>query len=95
MKQVILEPSWGVQIIEDTESGELSLQCVCGGIGMYYRRILLDPGESERLRSGMLDVDGLVYDVCHEEPRLIDRFVSTIDEKLPKLGGTHPDIDSP
>jgi hypothetical protein len=90
MKQVILEPSWGAQIIEDTESGELSLQCICGGIGMYYRRIVLDSEEAGQLRAGTLDLDALVYEICHETPGVVDRFVSTIDEKLPKAPLKNP-----
>jgi hypothetical protein len=35
VKFIISEPGWGNLVLEDTETGEVSFQCVCGGIGVY------------------------------------------------------------
>jgi len=73
-------PSWGVSIIEDTETGELSFQCICGGIAMYYRRIVLTKDEAAQWRAGTLDADQLVSDVCKEAARVADRMVPSIPQ---------------
>jgi hypothetical protein len=78
MIKVLSEPSWGVQIIEDTDSGEVSFQCVCGGIAMYYRRIVLEREEVEVLATGNLDIDKLVSDVCKEVAAVRDRIVPSL-----------------
>ena len=76
--KILSEPSWGVQIIEDTETGEVSFQCVCGGIGMYYRRIVLSSEEIAAFAAGKLDVDRLVSDICKEVPVVRDRIVPSL-----------------
>jgi hypothetical protein len=78
MIKLLSEPSWGVQILEETDTGEVSLQCVCGGIGLYYRRIVLDQGEIEALNEGTLDIDALASDVCKEASAIRDRIVSSL-----------------
>lgn len=64
--------------MKDTDRGEISFQCVCGGIGMYYRRIVLTPGEIDALKAGNLDVNKLVHDVCKEVPAIRDRIVPSL-----------------
>jgi hypothetical protein len=81
MKKAYPSPSWGVTIIEDTDSNELSLQCVCGGVGMYYRRIVLTELEIEQWRNGTLNVDHLVSDICKEVPGIAARMVPAIAEE--------------
>lgn len=78
MIKILSEPSWGVQIIEDTESGEVSFQCVCGGIAMYYRRIVFNSEELEAFAVGKLDINKLVSDVCKEVPTIRDRIVPSL-----------------
>lgn len=78
MIKILSEPSWGVQIIEDTESGDVSFQCVCGGIGMYYRRIVLTKEEVHAIAVGTLNVDQLVSDICKEVPAIRDRIVPSL-----------------
>lgn len=80
MKKEYPHTSWGVSIIEDTETGEMSFQCICGGIGMYHRRIILTEGEVEQWRAGTLDVDQLVRDVCKEVARVANRIVPSIPQ---------------
>jgi hypothetical protein len=80
MNKTLAEPSWGARIIEDTDTGSLSLQCICGGIGMYYRRIILTAEEANAFRQGRLDLDQLVRDVCKETPRVAGRIVPSFRE---------------
>jgi len=81
MKKVTATPSWGVTIIEDDATGEVSLQCVCGGIGMYYRRVILTPEEAEELRAGSFDFDRMVREVCRETELVRERLVPSIPEE--------------
>ena len=67
--------SFGLEIIEDTDTGELSLQCLCGQMAMYPRRVVLSADEVEQFRTGTLDTKALVYDICHEDPRMVGRIV--------------------
>lgn len=78
MMKLLSERSWGVQIIENTITGEISFQCICGGIGMYYRRIVLTKAEVDALATGTLDVDRLVSDICKEVPAVSERLVPSI-----------------
>ena len=78
MINILSEPSWGVQILEDTESGQVSFQCVCGGIAMYYRRIVLTSEEVAALAIGQLNVEQLVSDICKEMPTVRDRIVPSL-----------------
>ena len=80
MKRTLAEPSWGVRIFEDTDTGEVSFQCICGGIGMYYRRIVLTANELEDFRSGRLNADELVSDICKEVARVAGRIVPSVPE---------------
>ena len=63
---------------EDTDTGEISFQCVCGGIAMYYRRIVLNCNEVEALAAGRLNVDALVSDICKEVPSICDRILPSL-----------------
>jgi hypothetical protein len=81
MKKAYASSSWGVTIIEDTETGHVSLQCICGGIGMYYRRMIMSEAEIEQWRSGTLDIVRLVSDICKEVPRVAARMVPAIAEE--------------
>lgn len=78
MNRIISEPTWGATIIEDTETGEFSFQCICGGVGMYAQRIVLNADEVKRLREGTFDSDQMVSDVCKHEPYLKDRLVQAL-----------------
>jgi hypothetical protein len=68
--------SFGMEIIEDTDTGEWSLQCLCGQMAMYPRRIVLTAEEVAQFRAGTLNTKAIMYDVCHEDPRLADRVVT-------------------
>lgn len=74
MKQVIADPGWGNMIIEDTETHEFSFQCLCGGIAMYWRRLILTEDEINQFRAGTFDADRMVREVCSESPRVIGRI---------------------
>jgi hypothetical protein len=79
MKQIISEPAWGVLIVEDTEVGEMSFQCVCGGIAMYWRRIILTPEEIEEVRAGSFDAERMTQEVCKKTERVSGRLVEAFD----------------
>jgi hypothetical protein len=76
MKAIIAEPGWGNLIIEDDETGEISLQCLGGGFAMYWHRIVLTADETTAFRSGSLDVDNLVWEMNHGTERMAPRIVA-------------------
>lgn len=75
MKVVRAAIEFGVEVVEDTDTGELSLQCICGGIGMYTQRVVLTPEETQEFREGAFDARSLAYEVCHGVPRAVGRVV--------------------
>jgi hypothetical protein len=75
MKRIIADCGWGNMIIEDTDTNEFSFQCMCGGIGMYWRRVVLTTDEIAEFREGAFDADRMVYEVCRETDRVVDRLV--------------------
>lgn len=80
MMRTLAEANWGISIIEDTDTGEVSFQCMCGQVGMYSRRIVLTDQEARDFRSGHLDIDQLVRDVCREVAHIAGRIVPSIPE---------------
>jgi hypothetical protein len=81
MKKIVADPGWGMTIIKDTETEELSFQCLCGGVGMYYRRVVLTAEEQEEFEAGVLDCDQLLHDVCHEIGDIASRIVPSFDTR--------------
>jgi hypothetical protein len=79
MKRILSEPSWGVMLIEDTETQEISIQCMCGGIGMYAQRVILTPDEVEEVRDGTFDADRMASEVCKQSARLAGRLVQALN----------------
>lgn len=79
MKRIISEPTWGAIVIEDTDTNEFSFQCLCGGVGMYWERVLLNSDEVQRIRDGTFDADQMVSDVCKHTPNVNDRIVEIFD----------------
>ena len=75
MKKVTATAVWGTDIIEDTDTHETSLQCLCGGIAMYPQRIVLTGEEVEELKRGALDIETLVYEICKGMPAVKPRLV--------------------
>ena len=73
MKKVTATPVWGADLIEDTNTQETSLQCLCGGIAMYPQRIVLT--DIEELKQGSLDLETLVYEICKGTARVKPRLV--------------------
>lgn len=71
------DPGWGTMIIEDTDTGELSLQCLCGGVGMYWRRVVLTADEIEEFHEGTFDALRMVVEVCRETHVVEGRLVSS------------------
>lgn len=85
MKKVIATPAWGAIVIEDTDTRELSMQCICGGIGMYAQRVILTPEEVEEVRDGTFDADRLVSEVCKRTARVTGRLVPALNSnEIPK-----------
>ncbi|HWO08458.1 MAG TPA: hypothetical protein VNN80_03230 [Polyangiaceae bacterium] len=72
------EANWGISVIEDRETGEVSLQCICGQVGLYPRRAVLTKEEVEAFRQGHLDIDQAVSDICKETDRFANRLVPPI-----------------
>jgi len=60
---------FGMEIIEDTDTGEMSLQCLCGQMAMYPQRVVLTPDEVQEFREGTFDAHSLAYEICREIPR--------------------------
>ncbi len=79
MIRVIQEPTWGALVLEDTTTGELSFQCVCGGMAMYWQRVVLTPEEAAEVHEGTFDADRMVNEVCKKTPRVADRLVEPLD----------------
>ena len=71
---------FGMEIIEDTDCGEFSLQCPCGQMAMYPQRVVLTPDEVQDLREGTFDARSLAYEICRELPRAKERLVPPFDE---------------
>lgn len=71
--------TWGASLLEDTESGELSFQCLCGGVGMYWQRVVLTPDEVDEVRRATFDADRMVSDVCKRTARVAARLVEPVD----------------
>ena len=82
MMRVISTPTWGATILEDMETGELSFQCVCGGVGMYWQRVLLTPEEVEHVRNDTFDADRMVSDVCKRAGTISSRLVAAVDPSV-------------
>lgn len=82
MIRVISNPTWGASILEDTETGDLSFQCLCGGIGMYWQRVALLPDEADEVRSGTFDADRMVSEVCKKTANVAGRLVDPVDPEL-------------
>jgi len=81
MKRILSEPGWGNVVIEDTESNEISFQCLCGGVGMYYQRVLLTAEEVAEVRDGSFDAARMVHEVCKRTERVQDRLVPALPVK--------------
>jgi hypothetical protein len=79
MIRVISNPTWGASLLEDTETGELSFQCLCGGVGMYWQRVVLTPDEVEEVKHATFDADRMVSDVCKRTARVAGRLVEPVD----------------
>lgn len=77
MKRVIGEPGWGNVIIEDTDTKELSFQCLSGGFAMYWHRIVLTPKEVVEYKSGLLDVNKIANEMNHHTERMASRIVAS------------------
>jgi hypothetical protein len=74
MKRVLFNSNWTL-LIEDPDKNEISLQSLCGGVAMYWMRIVLTPEEVEEFGSGSLDIRGLSYELCKETSAIKDRIV--------------------
>lgn len=79
MNRVISNPTWGASLLEDTETGEFSFQCLCGGVGMYWQRVILSHDEAEQIRIDPASADQMVSDVCKRSPHLVARLVDALD----------------
>jgi hypothetical protein len=75
MKKTKAAISFGLEIIEDTDTGELSLQCLCGQMALYPRRVVLTPDETARFNAGSFDAEALMRAICREGPEVVDRVV--------------------
>lgn len=82
MIRLVSSPTWGANILQDTETGTFSFQCVCGGIGMYWQRVVLTPDEAEEVQRGTFDADQMVNDICKRTPRVAERIVDALDPSL-------------
>lgn len=79
MKIVRALLDFGKEIIEDTETGEFSLQCLCGQMAMYPERVVLTPEEVQEFHDGTFDSGSLVYEMCRKVPRTAERLVKPFE----------------
>lgn len=82
MIRVISDSTWGVSILEDTETGELSFQCLCGSVGMYWQRVMLTAGEAGEIRRGNFYADPMVNEVCKRTATVAERLMEPVDPNL-------------
>ncbi len=58
---------WGLILLYDAATDELSAECVCGGAAMYGVRIVLSPAERTALKDGRLDFQKLSKEMCDSD----------------------------
>jgi hypothetical protein len=80
MKRLLAAPEFGMMVVEDTDSEEISFQCLCAQMGMWWRRIVLTDEEVTEWRNNSLDLHRLMVDICSESPRTAPRMVPAFDE---------------
>lgn len=78
MMRLINVTSWGDQLIEDTETQQISFQCLCGQIALYFQRIMLTPDELRAIHAGEFDYDAMVRAMCKKAPSVLDRLVDPV-----------------
>jgi len=79
MIRILEAPEYGVLILEDDQSGEISLQCLCGGLASWWKRLVLNEEENAEFRAGQLDTKRLMVEICRDWPPIALRLVEPID----------------
>lgn len=77
MIREVSAPSFGILILEDTETQEYYFQGLCGQIGLYELCIKMNKIEKEMFIQGKLDLNELLRNVCREEPGYKERLIPT------------------
>lgn len=62
--------------LSETDRGELILSVICGGIGMYEARLILDPEERQSFKAeGESFLDNLASSIAKHPDRYQDRMI--------------------
>jgi hypothetical protein len=72
-------PEYGKIFIENDETGEVSFQCLCGGMASWWRRVVLTADEAGEYRRGTFDAQRMMVDICRKWPSVAERLVEPIE----------------
>lgn len=81
MKRVVSAPEYGLMFIEDSVSGDISIQCLCGQMASWWKRVVLNADEIDELRAGTLDSKRMMVEICRDSPSVVSRLVRAIELK--------------
>lgn len=79
MMKIVSAPEYGVLFLEDENSGDISFQCLCGGMASWWRRVVLTSSEAEEFRNGTLDTKRMMVEICQNWPSMADRVVQAVE----------------
>lgn len=79
MIRIIEAPEYGLMFLEDDQSGEISIQCLCGGLATWWKRLVLSGEETADYRAGRLDAKRLMAEICRNWPPGASRLIEPID----------------
>ncbi len=75
---ILSAPEYGLLFFEDEETAEISIQCLCGGMASWWRRVVLTSEEADEFRRGQLDSKRMMVEICREWHTMIGRIVDPI-----------------
>lgn len=89
MMRILSAPEYGLLFLEDDETGEISVQCLCGGMASWWRRVVLTKEEAEEFHCGSFDAKRMMVEICRNWPSVADRIVPAIElNELPDFDRT-------
>ena len=79
MMRIISAPEYGLLFLQDDETGDISIQCLCGGMASWWRRVVLTTEEVDDFRLGTFDAKRMMIEICRNWPSVSDRMVPPIE----------------
>ena len=79
MMRVLSAPEYGLLFLQDDETGEVSIQCLCGGMASWWRRVVLTRDEVDEFRCGSFDAKRMMVEICRNLPSVSNRMVPPIE----------------